>query len=405
MLVLYNRPPFPGPPDKVDSVRAFQRYSAFPVSTVNTWFGPHPALNGRRFRVIVLHYTLFHTGHDPVRPVLDYLRTRPADCLVAFFQDEQAHGLQRARLCEELGVDCIYTLLQPPYAQEIYGALPGAPHVVSYIPGYVSERLRRTGRVFSRPDRLRTIDVGYRGRRAPPEWGPAAAEKYEVAAGFEQRTEGSGLRLDIETDESKRIYGNAWYRFLGRCRGVVGAEAGASTLDLAGEADRAAHSSKGRTSAARAAAGIQPVGRPVPYRMISPRHLEAMALGACQILFEGDYSGCLEPETHYIPLRKDFSNIDEVLDRFRDRDHRLELTRRTRADLIDSGELSYERFVHGFDAELAGLGVRPAPGVDRRPVDRALYPARFRARRTLRRTRLRAEWRIRHMLGRDRRDP
>jgi hypothetical protein len=402
LLVLYNRPPFPGAPDILDSVRAFRLYSEFPVSLVNTWFGPHPGLEDRRWRVIVLHYTLFYDGLAPFEPVIDYLRSRPADCVVALFQDEQAHGLERARTCEEAGVDLVYTILQPPYSHEIWGGLAGSPRVVTYIPGYVSERLRRAGRIYSRPDRLRTTDVGYRGRRNPPEWGPAAAEKYDIAVGFESGAASSGLRLDIETSEGSRFYGSAWYRFLGRCRGTLGVEGGASALDLAGELDRSAHSVSDRTSAARAAAGARVVGRPVPYRAVSPRHFEAAALGSCQILFEGEYSGCFEPDVHYLPLRKDFSNLDDVIERFKDRSVRRELVRRARADVIDSGELSYERFVRGVDAELAELGVTPRPGVDRRRVDRELYPPRFRARRAVRAGRLKAEWRARHWLGRDR---
>ena len=50
----------------------------------------------------------------------------------------------------------------------------------------------------------------------------------------------------------------------------------------------------------------------IPYRTISPRHFEASALRLCQILLEGKYSGVMRPMVHYIPLKKDFSNFDEV---------------------------------------------------------------------------------------------
>ena len=56
----------------------------------------------------------------------------------------------------------------------------------------------------------------------------------------------------------------------------------------------------------------------IPYRTISPRNFEAAAFRVCQILYEGHYSGVMEPMRHYIPLRKDFSNFDEVVERFRD---------------------------------------------------------------------------------------
>ena len=50
----------------------------------------------------------------------------------------------------------------------------------------------------------------------------------------------------------------------------------------------------------------------IDLRTISPRHFEAAAFRVCQVLFEGRYAGVMEPMRHYIPLRKDFSNFDEV---------------------------------------------------------------------------------------------
>ena len=61
---------------------------------------------------------------------------------------------------------------------------------------------------------------------------------------------------------------------------------------------------------------------------------------------------------HYIPLKKDFSNFDEVVERFSDDDLRRELTENAHRDLVASGECSYERFMAGFDANLREAGVR-----------------------------------------------
>ena len=47
-------------------------------------------------------------------------------------------------------------------------------------------------------------------------------------------------------------------------------------------------------------------GKGVYYLTMSPRVFEAAAVRSCQILFEGRYSGILEPMVHYIPLKKDF---------------------------------------------------------------------------------------------------
>ena len=45
-----------------------------------------------------------------------------------------------------------------------------------------------------------------------------------------------------------------------------------------------------------------------------------------QILFEGKYGEHFEPDVHYIPLRKDFTNVDEVIMKLRDTSYCERLT-------------------------------------------------------------------------------
>ena len=202
---------------------------------------------------------------------------------------------------------------------------------------------------LSRPDRERPIDIGYRGRRPPLDWGGAAQEKYEIAVQFRERAAATGLNLDIETDEHMRIYGRAWPRFIANCKGVLGTESGAEITD--------------------------PVsGASVPYRTISPRHFEAAALRSVQILYEGRYSGALEPMVHYLPLRKDFSNFDEVIASFRDPAVRQRLVDNAERDLIASGRYDYAAFIAAVDAELRAAGLEPGSGDAARRAAAALYP-------------------------------
>jgi len=67
----------------------------------------------------------------------------------------------------------------------------------------------------------------------------------------------------------------------------------------------------------------------------------------------------MEPMRHYIPLRKDFSNFDEVVERFRDPALRRELAENARRDLIDSGAYTYERLGELFDETLVAAGLSP----------------------------------------------
>jgi hypothetical protein len=128
------------------------------------------------------------------------------------------------------------------------------------------------------------------------------------------------------------------------------------------------------------------------YRTVSPRHFEAATFDTCQILFEGSYSGVLEAGTHFIPLRKDFANFDEVIRSFRDAKLRSRIVANARRDLIESGRYSYATFVREFDDELerASILIRsPRP----RAVDDALARGAW-LRRTERQMRT-AYWRLR----------
>jgi hypothetical protein len=353
VLLLHHHPIRAQSPDVIASVRAFTRHSRFPVLAVNTRRGFPPGLTRLRFRAVLLHYTLFYAAFEPLTPeFLGWLDAQPNAFKVVFFQDEQAYTRDRFAFCERFGVDAVYTMLAPEQFDAVYGRYTRVPRIVSHYPGYVSDRLVESAARLHKPSAQRRIDIGYRGRLLPAHWGVAAREKYDIGVEFPRRAAGAGLVLDIETDESKRIYGRRWYEFIADCRAMLGTESGASSFDLAG-------------------AGAEEI----PYRTISPRHLEAAAFRVCQILFEGRYAGLLEPMVHYIPLRKDFSNIDEVIARFRDPDLRAELTENAHRDLIASGALSHERFVAEVDEDLAAAGLGGMTEDELARVGRELYPS------------------------------
>src|SRR5262249_28021863 len=95
---------------------------------------------------------------------------------------------------------------------------------------------------------------------------------------------------------------------------------------------------------------------------ISPRLFEAIASRTALILYEGRYSDVLQPHVHYLPLRKDFANADEVLARLADEAFLESLTRRAFDDIVAPGRYSYRILVRRVDEEL----VASASGRNRR---------------------------------------
>ena len=356
-----------------EHVEAFGRYSAFPVTRVNTALGFPPGLPRLRFDVLLLHYSLF--GIHPYA-FDDRFRAYFAECgstTVAFFQDEYRFCRERAAFVGEVDVDLIYTLVEPERIAEVYPRHAREGRAVYTLPGHVGPRLLAAARRFARPDAERTVDVAYRARSVPYYLGRAGQEKDGISRAFGARAAGTGLRLDLDADQSTRLYGDDWWRFLGNARATLGIEGGASAFDLDGrvyeEHQRllAADPSLTFEEYEARAPALREVDYRLPSLMITPRHLEAAAFRCCQILYEGRYSGMLRPVEHYIPLRKDLSNFDEAIRMFRDDDLRRTIAENAHRNLVASGALAYERLVADLDRRLRELGV-PVPAGRRSPA-------------------------------------
>ena len=83
-----------------------------------------------------------------------------------------------------------------------------------------------------------------------------------------------------------------------------------------------------------------------PMRIISGRNIEAAGTKTVQILFEGEYGGYFQPDTHYIPLKKDFTNFDEVVDKFSDSSYSSQIA--TNAYDLVMSELTYDKILNKF---------------------------------------------------------
>lgn len=369
VLLLYHHPLRINAPTIMEHVNIFKQHSRFQVWKVNTELGFPEGLGKLQFRLILLHYSLFGTGRYYLgSKFLSYIEQSQVSYKIAFFQDEYRYCQPRFSFLNRYEIDCVYTLVEPAYFKDVYQKYTNVPKLVYNLTGYVSDDLVTLAQELTKPDEERQIDVGYRGRRLPFYMGKGAQEKHEIAVKFREQAAGLGLKLDLETDEHKRIYGEAWYEFLANCRAVLGVEAGVSIFDIEDvvrvTCERLLASQPKITFEEVSEQVLQAWEGNIFHRTISPRHFEAAAFRICQILFEGKYSGVLEPMVHYIPLKKDFSNFDHVIRMFKDKQLRRELTENAYRDLIASGRYSYRRFIEDFDQELLAAGFQPDMAIE-----------------------------------------
>jgi phytoene dehydrogenase-like protein len=86
---------------------------------------------------------------------------------------------------------------------------------------------------------------------------------------------------------------------------------------------------------------------------VSPRHFEAIMTKTCQILIEGRYNRVLEPEKHYIALKRDFSNLDEVLERLGDEQGIRSMVERAYEEIYLSGRYTYRSLAIDIETALS----------------------------------------------------
>jgi hypothetical protein len=348
-------------------------------------------LDPSEFDAVVIHYTISLVSARYLPPPLPERLKRFEGLKVQFIQDEYRTVDAVTAAMRNIGIDVLFTCVPEPAAGRIYDSrLPGVTRVFT-LPGYVPDEL--VGRRVA-PAEERPIDVGYRGRELPVWVGRLGQEKTAIGRAFLEYAAGRGLRCDISSSEDDRIYGENWTRFLASCRATLGTESGVSIIDFDGSVEALAKDYLPRRPYATPEEIERDVTGPYEGKVVintaSPRLFEAAALRTAMILFPGSYGGVVEPERHYIRLEKDFSNIDEVVDRMRQPAYLDDLADRAYDDLIASGRYSLGTMVSELDTLVAKRA---------RPVGRQAKDSYHRARRRRRIPALGGPSRLRTFVG------
>jgi hypothetical protein len=240
----------------------------------------------------------------------------------------------------ELGATSVYSCFGADQWETLYPLLSRRAAFHETLTGFIDEDAASelAGRIL--PHAQRPFDVVYRARNLPYWFGSHGQLKHRIAEAVQERASVHRLRTDISTRPEDTIYGGGWLDFLMSGRAVIGSESGSSVLDARGEIQRRIS----RLLAEQPDLTFEQVDAQMSagwdsyaFFAISPRHLEAVITKTAQVLVEGRFSGVLQPELHYIPLRRDFSNLDDALERLHDVEAVEAMTERAYRDVYLSG--------------------------------------------------------------------
>jgi hypothetical protein len=257
---------------------------------------------------------------------------------------------EKMRFSERLGVKLLVTMNPAPAAQALYRRRLGCAVVCIPSGGLDTEVFRPTT-----PWDRRDADIGYRAVESPPYLGHD--ERRRIADVFRELAPAAGFTTDISLDPARRLAVPAWAAFLNRCRSQLGTEAGGDYFELTDETRLNVNAYLREHPGAGMAEIFERFFRDyrdaVPVRTISGRHVEAAGTKTVQILFEGHYSGYLQPDVHYIPVAKDLNDADEALRKLRDRAYCAKLVEN--AYEVAVAALTYDKLIDRFHAAFTAL--------------------------------------------------
>jgi glycosyltransferase involved in cell wall biosynthesis len=349
-----------------ENIAMWQQFSCYRIDILNLWplrYGAlmlPPTIDMNDYAGLIIHCTasyhpdnLYSLDQGSARPLREYDGVK-----ILMKQDEHYHTQKFAKYIGEKQLDLVLTCVSADEREKVYPrAVVGEADFLQVFTGYVSPFMQT---VESPPLKERPLDIGYRGSIQPLSFGRLGFEKRKIGYDVARAAAKYPITVDISSQKVDRIGGTAWFDFLGRSRAVLGVESATNLFDFNGEVElwcrafetaypQADHSSEAFYNDAHRAYLHKFEGN-VKYAQISPRHLEAAATRSLQILYEGEYSGLLVAGRHFVPLRRDMANFDQVLDFLADDRRVLAMVTQAYEEIVLDPRLHYAAFVEQFDA-------------------------------------------------------
>ncbi|HTE91305.1 MAG TPA: hypothetical protein VK639_20305 [Terriglobales bacterium] len=250
---------------------------------------------------------------------------------------------EKMAFCDALGIKLLISQSNSPAVHRLY-----RERLKCAVAGIPSAGLDTTVFYPQIPWGERPIDIGYRSDESPIYLGHT--ERRQIADYFLAQGPRYGLNMNISLKQGDRFAEPEWAVFLNRCKAQLGTEAGGDYFELtdATRLDYRRYSQRHPTATDEEVLDrfFKHYKNPIAMRVLSGRIVEAAGTKTLQILFEGRYNDDFKPDIHYIPLKKDFSNFDEVMEKFRDQNYCRALT--DNAYELAIKELTYEKLIDKF---------------------------------------------------------
>ncbi len=353
-----------------DWIDAFKSHNELDVTCVDVFSSDafiHPSAYREikrlieHFDIIVLHHSMNGDSIEFTVPFVSALKNRRGK-LVSFVGNEvnllNIGMAPKIQLLKELDVDVIITQLLLEAGTWLYKECKNSK-VIS-LPHGLNPNQFFSGTNYED----RTIDIGTRSARYGPYLGDN--DRNNIIDHFRQNTYGLIVDVGEDNEVNQRFDRIGWRSFLDSCKATLATEAGSFYLEsnddmirrikkflIKNSSDRVQNKknfqprkdyfslyefiknfikgTKGNTtfenldeeteqdfSEIYERFFVDAEKAPVYTKCISSRHFDAVGTRTLQIMYPGRYNDILKPNQHYFELKRDHSNIQDLLSLFSD---------------------------------------------------------------------------------------
>ena len=281
----------------------------------------------KEFDLIILMHSVLGDNVEIIIPFEQVLKERTGK-LLSFVGNEYDLMLKKKAFLQN--VDADYIASQLPHEahtfvyKELSAQLIDAPHALN-------ENIYRPSKSN------KVYDIAFSGA------------KYGIFIGDQERNNliktmtnsTPQLKNKINIGRNTNLPRNLWVELLQSAKATVGAEAGTYYLDRNGSLLEQSKEYVQQNPDANLDDLLEKIfdNTSIEYvsgKAISSRHFEPVGTKTCQILLEGNFNGILKEGEHYISVKKNFSNLKDVIDVYSDHDLRNQSVERAYAYISEN---------------------------------------------------------------------
>lgn len=271
---------------------------------------------------------------------------------ILIVQDEYYHVNLINNLISEYKIKIVLTC--SPNIESVnllYSKVPADVQFINVLTGYTNRN--NSFKLIKDKE----IDIFYRGRKLHPQYGKLGYDKYEIGEKFKKYS--NELKINISSKSNDRIY-DGWLDILSKSKVTLGTPSGSNVIRYNDEYfnhfnqkypqinsnlinDDASYPRETYEKLYKES-NIKEI---LNFGQISPKMFEAISCGTVLVMLEGNYNGILKPNIHYIELKDDYSNIEDIIEKIKDDNYLQKIANQAYNDINE--KYSYKSYVKFLD--------------------------------------------------------